>query len=168
MTQDLFTLSHLKGNSKTTSISTLIFDNFLSLASLPARNSLPEASYGFALLFISPSFWPFPHLFLINSSRRSQDRLISYPHGFLDVVLSDDLSRAIHVPLQTSNQLSAKITRLNITCNYVGIYIFKITRLAWKNWVKCCTCMLKLQQSGFGCRSPWRVWSGRNGCPWAG
>lgn len=31
---------------------------------------------------------------------------ILYPHGFLYVVLSDDLSRAVHVPLQTSYQFS--------------------------------------------------------------
>ena len=30
----------------------------------------------------------------------------SHPHGFLYVVLSDHLSRALHVPLQTADQLS--------------------------------------------------------------
>lgn len=45
------TWSHLQGNSKTTSISTVIFDNFLLLASLPAWNSLPKASHSLTLLF---------------------------------------------------------------------------------------------------------------------
>lgn len=72
------------------------------------------------------------NLLLINPSRRSQGRhegreLILYPHGFLDVVLPDDLSRAVHVPLQTSNQLSAEtqfnIMRLNIKCDFVGYLI---------------------------------------------
>lgn len=31
-----------------------------------------------------------------------------YPHGLLDVVLSDDLGRAVHVPLQTSDQFPAE------------------------------------------------------------
>lgn len=33
--------------------------------------------------------------------------MILYPHRFLYVVLSDYLSRAVHVPLQASNQFSA-------------------------------------------------------------
>lgn len=31
----------------------------------------------------------------------------AYPHGFLDVVLPDHLSRTVHVPLEASDQLPA-------------------------------------------------------------
>lgn len=34
----------------------------------------------------------------------------AYPHGFLDVVLPDHLSRTVHVPLEASDQLPADYT----------------------------------------------------------
>ena len=91
--------------------------------------------------------------------------VVLYPHGFLDVVLSDDLSRAVHVPLQTSNQLPAETMAVNITRNGAGVY--SNCHVYRDESSRCCrTCMPKLRQSGFGCRRPWQVWSGRNGCPW--
>lgn len=42
-----------------------------------------------------------------NSSELIQEVATStYPHGFLYVVLSDNLCRAVHVPLETADQLS--------------------------------------------------------------
>lgn len=39
--------------------------------------------------------------------KKEEVSVILYPHRFLYVVLSDYLSRAVHVPLQASNQFSA-------------------------------------------------------------
>lgn len=46
--------------------------------------------------------------------------MILYPHGFLDVVLSDDLSRAVHVPLQTADQLSAVYKNTRLVMQHYG------------------------------------------------
>lgn len=41
---------------------------------------------------------------------------VSYPHGFLDVVLPDHLCRPVHVPLQAADQLSETL-QIKITIN---------------------------------------------------
>lgn len=76
----------------------------------------------------------------------SQDRLrkeacvILYPHGFLDVVLPDDLGRAVHVPLQTSNQLSAGLKwqeTISSVRNLNADFYICFEYVQWKELSKC-------------------------------
>lgn len=84
--------------------------------------------------------------------------MILYSHGFLDVVLSDNLSRTVHVPLQTSDQLPADYilpeAMSDLTPNIPNLYsLLEINALKVKQSSKC-TCRPKLRQSCSECRSP--------------
>lgn len=50
----------------------------------------------------------------------------SYPHGFLYVVLSDHLCRAVHVPLQTANQLSVTQQTLHTAFKHLSHTTLKL------------------------------------------